>query len=67
MLEYDNGACSGMNGGPISVSRAISATSIEHYIIGVHLKEKSATTKVGVRLTKEKFDEISEIVSFFYL
>lgn len=65
-LEYDNGVSSGMNGGPIAVVRALTEFEREYYLIGVHLRDNK-NLKKGVRLTKEKFDEVSEIVEFTFL
>lgn len=62
-FEYESNAISGMNGGPIAITRIVTESYSEHYLIGVHLKDKlsvqtkaTKNIKVGVRLTKEKFD-----------
>ncbi|KAL4509963.1 hypothetical protein ABPG72_010156 [Tetrahymena utriculariae] len=71
VYEYENDATSGMNGGPIAIQRIHSETFIEYFIFGIHLRNKSLANptgaKIGVRLTKDKFDEIQDIIEWFFL
>jgi hypothetical protein len=48
---YDTAAGAGMSGGPIAISRPLTETQNEYYLLGVHLEGRC-----GLRLNKERFD-----------